>query len=65
MKPGIEKLLIFLKEQNIKTAVASSTRHEVVTREIEDAGLMKYFDAIVCGDMVKYSKPEPHISDGM
>ena len=47
--------------ENIKTAVASSTRRELVTRELKEGGLLSYFDEIVCGDMVKRSKPEPDI----
>lgn len=61
MKPGVVELLTFLKEHNIKTAVASSTRREVVTRELRDAGVLPYFDAVICGDMVERSKPAPDI----
>lgn len=60
-KPGIRELLAFLKEHQIKTAVASSTRREVVCRELEEGGLLSWFDQIICGDMVKRSKPEPDI----
>lgn len=61
MKPGIEGLLIYLKEQGKKIALASSTRKEVVKQELMDAGLIGYFDEIICGDMVAKSKPEPDI----
>ena len=61
LKPGIEDLLRFLKNNNKKVAVASSTRREVVEDEIRDAGLFKYFDVLVCGDMVTKSKPDPEI----
>lgn len=60
-KQGIEELLVFLKEHQIKTAVASSTRREVVEQELTNGGLRQYFDAIVCGDMVTHSKPHPEI----
>jgi len=60
-KKGIVELLTFLKENHIPTAVASSTRREVVVRELEEGGLMPYFDRVICGDMVKRSKPEPDI----
>lgn len=60
-KPGIKDLLAFLKEHGIKTAVASSTRREVVCRELEEGELLQWFDQIICGDMVKRSKPEPDI----
>ena len=60
-KPGIRELLLFLREQGIKTAVASSTRRELVCRELEEGGLLHLFDQVICGDMVKRSKPEPDI----
>ena len=60
-KPGLQELLEYLRRENIKTAVASSTRRELVTRELKEGGLLSYFDEIVCGDMVKRSKPEPDI----
>ena len=60
-KPGVEKLLKYLKESGIKVALASSTREAVVKKELEEGGLLGYFDEIVCGDMVKRSKPEPDI----
>ena len=61
MKAGVEELLKYLKETGYKIAIASSTRSALVKEQIEDAGLMKYFDVIVGGDQVKKSKPEPDI----
>ncbi len=60
-KQGIRELLVWLKEQNIRTAVASSTRREVVVRELTEGGLIGYFDEVICGDMVSRSKPAPDI----
>lgn len=61
MKPGVESLLKFLKENGIKVALASSTRSAVVISELTDAGIIEYFDEVVCGDMVEHSKPSPEI----
>ena len=61
MKPGITELLSFLKESGKKIALASSTRKSIVVAELSDAGIIDYFDVIVCGDMVERSKPEPDI----
>ena len=61
VKPGVRDLLSYLKENGVKTALASSTSSKSVLREIIGAGLEKYFDEIVCGDMVTRSKPEPDI----
>ncbi|MCR5147435.1 MAG: HAD family phosphatase [Eubacterium sp.] len=61
MKPGVRELLSFLKENGIKTALASSTKTEVVKTELGDAGILDFFDEIVGGDMVQRSKPDPDI----
>lgn len=61
MKPGVKELLTFLKEHGKKIALASSTRQQVVTDELRDAGIIGYFDRIICGDMVSRSKPAPDI----
>lgn len=61
MKPGVKELLTFLKERGKKIALASSTRQQVVTDELRDAGIIEYFDRIICGDMVSRSKPAPDI----
>ena len=61
MKKGIKELLVFLKENDIRIALASSTREAVVKQELKDAGLLEYFDAVICGDMVSRSKPAPDI----
>lgn len=60
-KPGIKELLHFLKENGLKTAVASSTRESVVRQELSEGGLLKWYDKIICGDMVSRSKPAPDI----
>lgn len=60
-KPGVVELLAFLKTSGKKVALASSTRRERVMQFLEDADLLKYFDAVVCGDMVTHSKPHPEI----
>ena len=61
MKKGVVELLEFLSSDNKKIALASSTRRSTVLSQLEDAGIIKYFDAVVCGDMVERSKPEPDI----
>lgn len=60
-KPGAFEILKTLKDNNIKIALASSTREEAVREELTIAGLIEYFDEIVTGDMVENSKPAPDI----
>lgn len=61
LKPGVMELLEYLKKSGIAIALASSTREQVVRWELTDAGVIDYFDVLVCGDMVSRSKPEPDI----
>lgn len=60
-KPGIRELLSYLQEQDIKVGLASSTAQHLVRDEIGTAGLLPYFQTLVCGDMVEHSKPTPDI----
>lgn len=60
-KKGIHEILEYLKDQKKKIALASSTRRAVVLQELEDGGLLSYFDQVICGDMVERSKPAPDI----
>lgn len=61
MKPGVMELLSYLKGKGKKIALASSTRRETVTNQLRWAGIIDYFDVIICGDMVTKSKPAPDI----
>ena len=61
VKPGVREILEYLKEHDIRTAVASSTRKAVVEKELDEAGFLTYFDKIIGGDAVKISKPNPEI----
>ena len=61
MKPYIRELLEYLSEKSIRIGLASSTRRQVVEAQLRDAGILPYFDKLVCGDMVSRSKPAPDI----
>ncbi|MDE6846316.1 MAG: HAD family phosphatase [Lachnospiraceae bacterium] len=61
VKRGVRELLDYLREQGITMAVASSTRLEVVSQELKQAGLYNYFQVVMGGDQLKRSKPEPDI----
>ena len=60
-KPGVRELLNYLQEQDIKVGLASSTAQHLVRDEIGTAGLLPYFQTLVCGDMVEHSKPAPDV----
>ncbi len=60
-KKGLVELLSYLKKNNIKTAVATSTVYAPAIEHIKDAGVYDYFDVIITGDMTEKGKPEPDI----
>lgn len=61
VKEGLYELLEYLKDNNYKMAVASSSQRKIVLHHLEDAGIKDYFSVIVGGDMIEKSKPEPDI----
>lgn len=61
VKEGAAEILANLKAQGIKLAVASSTREATVRDQLDRAGLLQYFDAVITGDMVANGKPHPEI----
>lgn len=61
VKPGLYELLAYLKDIGGKLAVASSSPKWEVEKHLRDANIYEYFDCIVCGDMIKKSKPAPDI----
>ena len=61
LKPGVVEILEELKRKGMPLALASSTRTDIVKQELADARLLQYFDAVLGGDMVSRSKPEPDI----
>lgn len=61
LKKGVRELLTVLQEQKIPTALATSSPKASVLKELTDAGIQQYFNCVICGDMVKNSKPHPEI----
>lgn len=61
VKKGLFNLIQFLLEQHYRLAVASSSSKKEVHQHLKDTGILNKFSSIVCGDMVKTSKPDPSI----
>ena len=61
LKSGCIEILNFLKEQGIKTAIATSTAANISMRNLKKLGLIDCIDALVTGDMVANGKPAPDI----
>ena len=61
VKPGARHILQWLKDNHIKTALASSSKKEAICSHLERVDFTGYFQVIISGDMVEHSKPEPDI----
>ena len=61
LKPGAREILAALSARGVPLALASSTEGALVRRELDEAGLLGFFDTLVCGDQVRRSKPDPEI----
>jgi len=61
VKEGVVELLTWLKNNNIPTAVATSTQQDVATIKLKLAGLDHFFDNLTTGCEVENGKPDPEI----
>ena len=61
VKPGLYDLLKALDRHRLPAAVATSSDREMAEWYLELAGVRDAFAAVVCGDMVERSKPDPQI----
>jgi len=60
-KEGLDELMALLKENEIRMAVATSTRIERAGKLLESAGVMPMLEFVVTGPEVKRGKPYPDI----
>ena len=60
-KPGLDKLLEYLKKHGYKIAVATATDKLRAENYLRSVAVLGYFDIMVCGPMVKNGKPAPDI----
>ena len=61
LKEGLPELLEYLKGQDIRMAVATSTQQSLAEKMLKIAGVYEYFDAVAYGNKVKRSKPFPDV----
>lgn len=61
LKPGVIELLVWLRDHNIRTAIATATDMERTNKYINKLGIGKYFDKIISATMVKEGKPSPDV----
>lgn len=60
-KKGLDSLLAYLKSQNVRTAVASSSEKQTIHKFLTASNTSKYIDFAVSGDEVVNGKPDPEI----
>ncbi len=61
LKPNTLELLNAMKSAGMKIAIASSSTREEITSQLGPLGALELFDAVVSGDQVTRSKPDPEI----
>ncbi len=61
LKRGIVELLSYLKTNDYKLIVATSSARKRAEMILKSANLYHYFDGLVCGDEVTCGKPHPEI----
>lgn len=60
-KKGLDVLLLWLKQHQIKTIVATSSSRQRVDEILKNADILPYIDDSICGDEVTHGKPDPEI----
>ncbi len=58
---GVRELLERLKKKGFKLAVATNAHRNSTSQALHHLDIGHFFDSIVCGDEVRYSKPYPHM----
>ena len=61
VKKGVHELIDYLKDNNYKIAVATSTRKQRAHYLLKEIGIFDKIDYVICGDQVTNSKPDPEI----
>ncbi len=61
IKNGLKELLDYVKKRGLKIAIATSTDNKRTVYYLTKANILKYFNNILCGDMVENGKPDPEI----
>ena len=61
LRPGVRECLDWIVGHGIPCAIASSTDTALAREELAAAGVLQAFNAVIGGDKVTKSKPEPDI----
>ena len=58
---GFLEFILNLKSKNILVGLASNAIRKNVTLTLNELGVYSLFDSIICGDEVKFGKPNPEM----
>lgn len=61
VKNGLFDVLGRLKKAGVLLAVATSSRRAITEEYLINAGILEFFDIVVCGDEIENGKPSPDI----
>lgn len=61
VKKGLVELLHYLKDNNYKTIVVTSSNRDRVDKILAQAKITEFFDDSICGDEVTKGKPNPEV----
>lgn len=61
LKPGARECLLWLRQQRIPAAIATSSAKEVADRYLAMTGMKEYFDLVISGNTLERGKPFPDI----
>ena len=61
VKKGLVEVLHYLKDNNYKTIVATSSNRDRVDKILAQAKITEFFDDSICGDEVTKGKPNPEV----
>lgn len=61
LKLGILEILEYLKENNFRIALATSAISKRAFKQLKQANIESFFNAVVCRDEVRETKPNPDI----
>lgn len=61
LKPGAKDFITYLKEKNIRLAVASSNSYDLIDAVLKSHGIRRCFEAIITSCQVHKGKPAPDV----
>lgn len=61
LKPGVQEVLNWVRQQGLLCGLATSTLRQSVDRTLARTELAPFFNVTVCGDEVQHGKPDPEI----